>query len=263
MNVTDENNQQVNHIIYGEGDEILFAFHGYGMTGRQFEVLDSLTSRYCIIGFHLPYHKGGPLAHEKWLDMVEASMIEILTMKGKDSFSIVGYSFGAKIALHMAQLFSNQLLSILLFAPYGIENHWGLKFLTHYSGNLFFKTIINTPLPWAIMRIITKFNVIDEAHFSIVIGEIDTEAKRRSLCNTLLMMGDVSIRAKHLVNRLKGKNVKILLVYGKHDPLFPFGKRNLKIIDRLANSEVMGLDEGHWMMTPAIDGLVEEKIKNM
>ena len=69
--------------VYGTGTSLLFAFHGYGMDGYQFQVLEgSLCKDYHIIGFHLPYHKGGPDNYDGWIELVRETIKKILEEKG-------------------------------------------------------------------------------------------------------------------------------------------------------------------------------------
>ena len=52
------------HVSYGKGTSVLFAFHGYGMDGQQFQVLaNSVCAKYKVVGFHFPYHRGGLSDH--------------------------------------------------------------------------------------------------------------------------------------------------------------------------------------------------------
>ena len=47
---------------YGEGDQYLFAFHGYGMNGKQFQNLPSyFLSKYKVIGINLFFHEGSEI----------------------------------------------------------------------------------------------------------------------------------------------------------------------------------------------------------
>ena len=47
---------------YGNGDQYLFAFHGYGMNGKQFQNLPSyLLSKYKVIGINLFFHEGSEI----------------------------------------------------------------------------------------------------------------------------------------------------------------------------------------------------------
>ena len=92
--------------VYGTGTNLLFAFHGYGMDGYQFQLLEeSLCKDYQVVGFHLPFHKGGPEAHEDWIEHVRETIKKILEEKGVQNFSIAGYSIGSKITLALMSQF--------------------------------------------------------------------------------------------------------------------------------------------------------------
>lgn len=258
-----QENNLVKYGIYGNGKELLFAFHGYGLDGFQYKILDNLCDNYSIIGFHLPYHQLGPKTHEGWLNELIGFINDYVENHQIQRFSIVGYSIGAKIALYLTQHFKVKLSKLYLFAPYGFESYWGLDFISKGFGNLFFQTVVNTSLPLFIMRMVKKMGFIDQHHFEIVEKEIGTKEQRSNLCNTLNFVGEIEFSRDFLIDLLNNHQIKVVVVYGKQDVLFPYKERNIALLDQLLLKKIIAVDEGHWMMTDKMNRLFSKEMDSL
>jgi pimeloyl-ACP methyl ester carboxylesterase len=251
------NQYEATYIEYGEGKDWLLAFHGYGMDGNQFQILTkSLTARYRIIGFHLPYHKSGPTHHVGWMRSIIEKINELINEYGIAKFSLAGYSIGAKVALQLIPTFQKNLRKIYLMAPYGLEKHWGLSFVSKGFGNQFFKTIINSKLPEKIMVGVKKIGIIDDAHHTIIQNELDTSQKRHNLCHSLFMIGQIRLNILETINIINQNRIVMTIVYGRSDVIFPFEKRNKKLLSMINNCVVLEVNDSHWLMTTKLDELL-------
>ncbi|MGB3466887.1 MAG: alpha/beta fold hydrolase [Cyclobacteriaceae bacterium] len=256
--------QDITYSQYGEGEKLLFAFHGYGMDGTQFNVLrESFARRYKLIGFHMPYHKNGPLQHQNWLQGVSETMYRILDGHDMQEFDMAGYSIGSKIVLYLVEKFRTKINKIYLFAPYGLEDHWGLQFVTRPIGNTFFRKIINTGLPISIMKLVTGLRIIDETHFQIIRKELLSRQQKLSLCHTLKMAGDIKIEKEYVVTLLNRYAIDTCLIYGKHDVLFSYDKRNRKLLQKIEHCQVVQVDEGHWLVTDRLDTILSTNLQQV
>jgi pimeloyl-ACP methyl ester carboxylesterase len=88
---------------YGEGAEILLAFHGFGNAASDFKALiPSLGKKYKIVAFNLPYHGNSTIDASVAIKSVSkdhlAELTErILRIMGAEKFSLIGYSLGGKM----------------------------------------------------------------------------------------------------------------------------------------------------------------------
>jgi pimeloyl-ACP methyl ester carboxylesterase len=223
------------------------------MDAGQFQVLQrSLCSEYSVLSFELPYHKGGVDGHSGWVEEVCIVIESFLIERGAQSFSLAGYSIGSKIALYLFQRFSAQVEEMFLFAPYGIEDHWGLRFVTGTVGNSFFRLILKSALPEMIIRLATQAGVIDQDLQDILMREMAAKEKRLNLCNALKMVGELAINF-HLVDMLNESSTHINLIYGKQDVLLPLSSRN---VPKLKRCKVIEVPMGHWLMTEKLDEIL-------
>src|ERR1700748_1489341 len=92
---------------YGSGPKVMLCFHGYGMHGKQFKLLEgSLGSTYTFYGFDLFFHKETKLK-DQGLEKIKqgitkkalADLIrEFCEALGINRFSVIGYSMGTHYA---------------------------------------------------------------------------------------------------------------------------------------------------------------------
>ncbi|MEL7146025.1 MAG: alpha/beta hydrolase [Bacteroidota bacterium] len=246
--------EHVRYSEYGAGQELLLAFHGYGMNGLQFEALPrAITSQYRVIGFHLPYHKYGASSHNLWLEKLPMVINELMEAYEAPHFSLMGYSVGAKIALHILQLQTAHVKKVHLIAPYGLETHWGLDFVTGKVGNSLFQAVLNSKLPLLTMRLAKSVSIIDQDMFMIIAKELASTEKRQALCNTLEMIGEIELSRATIVQLLNDHAIPLQVYYGTHDSLFPYKGRNQRLLKKIEQCIVVPVNAGHWLVTQQLD----------
>ncbi len=253
---------QAPYTIYGSGSSLLFAFHGYGMDGRQFQVLrKSLCMDYQVVGFHLPYHKSGPETHTDWLETVIETIKRIMAEKETHQCSIAGYSIGVKVALALLPHIKKEVQHVYLFAPYGLTRHWGISFLESSIGKGFFRMVVSTTLPSKIIDAVRALGIIGEADHGILKRELTSREKRQNLRKTFLFMSDLGVHRREVLTILNKKPGTSRLVFGKYDAIFSLsGFRERK---QLNNLEIRQVEEGHWLMTEKLDALLLDKVREV
>lgn len=250
------------HVTYGKGHHLLFAFHGYGMSGRQFQVLKtSIGEGYQVVGFHLPYHKGGTSDHEGWLRDLVATIKLILKEKEASQFSLAGYSIGSKIALSLLRHFKEEIQDMYLFAPYGLTKHRGISFLESGVGKVLFRFIVGTSLPLKMVDMVHLLGIISTGDHEILTKELDSLEKRQNLRRTFLLMSELGIDRKEVLAILKTIRGKVRLVFGKHDAIFSLSSFSGR--DQFSNREILEVEEGHWLMTEKLEALLLKSIREI
>jgi pimeloyl-ACP methyl ester carboxylesterase len=110
---------------FGHGPELLIALHGFGEDGRRFAVLEeALQDRYTVVAFDLPFHGGTEWPRDAFSKADILHIINgILEKEGHTRFSILAFSFGARLALAMLPDIADKLDKLILLAPEGIGTH--------------------------------------------------------------------------------------------------------------------------------------------
>lgn len=241
----------------------MLAFHGYGMTGKQFHVLQkSITDRYYVHGFDHFFHGHSKLADwsEKKIvsgmprQMVRLYLEEWFKVHGKQRVSLLAYSIGADIALILLEEFPEWIEQIILMAPDGIAPYKGFQFMQHHGvGKQLFRQAAKSKwIAPSILKNLKRFKVIDDDLYNIAYREIDTSAKRHDVYYSLNLIKHLKPDTAKLINVIKQHQVKCVFVFGQHDLLFP-QRAAMPFLDNLPDAIVLNVPMGHWLVTQQLD----------
>jgi pimeloyl-ACP methyl ester carboxylesterase len=248
---------------YGSGDKSMLAFHGYGMTGKQFHVLkNSILTKYHVYGFDHFFH--GESALEGWTEkqirngmpkaMVKSYLDEWFKVYGKQKVSLLAYSIGANLALILLEEYPDLIDEIILMAPDGLSVYKGFHFLLHQPvGKYFFKRVTKSKwlAPW-LLKTLKKTRFIDENLYNIAYNEIDTEKKRLDVYYTLNLIRLLKPDTEKIVRLINQHQINCTLIFGRDDELFPKSAA-MPFINQLDKAEVHEVSLGHWLVVPALD----------
>jgi pimeloyl-ACP methyl ester carboxylesterase len=248
---------------YGTGSKPMLAFHGYGMTGRQFEVLQkSILSQYRVYSFDHFFH--GQTRLENWREqqilsgmpknMVRAYLEEWFNLHGRQRISLMGYSIGANFALVLLEDYAEWIDEVILMAPDGLSVYKGFNFLMHNpAGKYLFKTVTkNTWLAPGVLKSLKRVKFIDESLYKIAYSEMDTPQKRLDVYYTLNLIKQLQPNVVKITSQINQHHIKCHLIFGKHDMLFPKSAA-MPFISKLNNPVVHEVPMGHWLVTAQLD----------
>ncbi len=111
---------------FGNGPQNMLCFHGYGMHGKQFKILEStLGSKYTFWGFDLFFHKETKLKDQS-LEAVKkgigkkalaALFADFCEHEGIERFSVIGYSMGTHYAAIIVEELADKIDGFIVAAP--------------------------------------------------------------------------------------------------------------------------------------------------
>lgn len=112
---------RIHALRFGKGAELLIALHGFGDQGKIFAGLETaLGARYTIIAIDLPFHGRTEWQKENFNQTDLRDLFgQILQLEGKTSFSLMGFSFGARLAQALLPESLRQLKGLFLLSPDG------------------------------------------------------------------------------------------------------------------------------------------------
>ena len=248
---------------YGSGIKSLLAFHGYGMTGKQFHVLErSILKEYHIYGFDHFFHGDSKLTG--WTEaqitagmpkaMVKLYVEEWFKRCGRQRFSVMGYSIGANIALILLEEYAELIDDIILMAPDGLSVYKGFNFLTNKPvGRMFFKTVTKSKwLAPVLIKGLRKAGFIDDSLFNIAYNEIDTYQKRMDVYYTLNLIRLLKPDTQKIAQLINQYHINCRLIFGRDDNLF--GKpAAVPFINSLGKADIHEVPLGHWLVIRELD----------
>src|SRR5581483_22341 len=223
---------KVHYHEYGSGDKPMLAFHGYGMTGRQFHVLkNSILAKYHVYGFDHFFH--GESSLDNWTEKqilegmpkkaVRSYLDEWSKIHGGQRISLMAYSIGANFALILLEEFPELVDEIILMAPDGLSVYKGFHFLMHKPlGKYFFRRVTKSKwLAPSLLKNLKKTGMIDESLHTIAYNEIDTPKKRQDVYYTLNIIRKLKPDTEKIAALINQYHTKCTLIFGRDDKLFP------------------------------------------
>ena len=102
-------NSIINYYKYGNGSKVLFCLHGYGEDGTSFLFLEKyLGNIYTLYAIDFPFH-----GNTKWNEKEPLSAKDLLNIFNlintkQNNFSVLAYSMGGRIALHLLHICSSK-----------------------------------------------------------------------------------------------------------------------------------------------------------
>jgi len=254
---------KVHYHEYGSGQKPMLAFHGYGMTGKQFHVLQqSVLNRYHVYGFDHFFHGESELAGwtEKQIltgmprQMVKQYAEEWFKIYGRQRISLMAYSIGSNLALILLEEYPDLIDELILMAPDGLAGYKVFKFLQHHqAGRFLFRRVTKSRwLAPVLLKMVRRLNLIDDSLYTIAYNEIDTLKKRHDVYYTLNLIRHLKPDIAKVVKLINQHRIRCTFIFGKDDMLFPM-KPVMPVIEQMEGAVTHEVPMGHWLVTPALD----------
>ena len=243
---------------FGNGPKIMLGFHGYGMHGKQFKLLEpALGDTYTFIGFDLFFHKETKLK-DQCLETVKKGItkkqfadliLEFCKHENIERFSVIGYSMGTHYASVVTEELSHRIDEFIIAAPSSLNPGRLIPFFSkNKTGNKILERLtLNETFLVRMLKTFRALRVIDAEAYKILFGEIGTPELRFNCYACFTYLRTFETDEPRLLKALNEQNIKSIFIFGKRDKSFPPGiGRNF--IAKVRNAKVIVLDEGHEMI---------------
>lgn len=243
---------------FGNGPKIMLGFHGYGMHGKQFKLLEpALGDAYTFIGFDLFFHKETKLKDQS-LETVKKGItkkqfadliLEFCKHDGIARFSVIGYSMGTHYASVVAEELSHLIDEFIIAAPSSLNPGRLIPFFSqNKTGNkILEKLTLNKTFLVRMLKTFRALRIIDAEAYKILFGEIGTEELRFNCYACFTYLRTFETNEPRLLKALNDQNIKSIFIFGKRDKSFPPGIGK-DFIAKVKNATIIMLDEGHEMI---------------
>lgn len=233
---------------FGSGPELLIALHGFSDRARMFAVLEpALSEKYTVVAVDWPFHgqtewHKNTFTKEDLLDIIR----RILAEKGRERFSLMGFSFGARLAQAMLPDLISQLNKLYLLSPDGVKTK-GMSTAARvpmWLRKLLYK-ILQKP-DWFIWLVNTgrKIGIVPSLVHHFLSNNLNRPERFRRTFGCWLAMDSFYLR-RHTIQQILGDSHLPTDVYiGLNDPMLR-QKTLKKLYENLPNVRVFWLDEGH------------------
>ena len=253
---------RVHYLQFGEGPEVLFALHGFADRARMFVLLEpALADRYTVVALDWPFH-----GQTEWLEPTfsKGDLLEILEeiagQMGKTRFSLLAYSFGARLAQAMLPELAPQLNRLYLLAPDGV-NTKGMSMATHtpmWLRRLLFKALRQptwfvTLLEWG-----HRIKLVPAMIHHFLTNNLTRPERFQRTFGCWLAMDSFYLGRRKIRALLADTGLQTDIYVGARDQVVTAASLQ-KMVEGLANVHLHLLDEGHRLIG---EKLVAALIKN-
>lgn len=200
---------------------MLFAFHGYGEEANTFYVLEELLGKdYSIIAIDFPFH--GATEWKEGLLFTTNDLLKIISQihtSVDQRISLLGYSMGGRVSLHLLQLWPEKIKRVVLIAPDGLHhNFWHWLSTQTFIGNKLFRFSMHQP-KWLffLMKLAYKTGLFHKSIYNFVHYHLDDKASRLILYQRWTTMRKFSPNLLLLRKIITENKIPMRLVFGKYD----------------------------------------------
>jgi len=244
------------YIKYGNGEQVLIAFHGYGQEAAVYRHLgELLKSEYTIYAMELPYHSKGVsiTASEPVFDEFAArALIEQLqSITQQKSLGLAGFSIGARIALSLASWFPDKVDELWLFAPDGLPVSTAYKLITGtWIGRKLFRQFVESPgIYRGLIRVGNVIGLLSKKQVDFFLNEIKSHDQRMQLFRTWLYFRKSIPERNVLLRRSERGFLSTTCVLGEFDAIISTRKVKKHLPLYLPDHQLIVIDNGHNLLS--------------
>ncbi|MDN3588945.1 alpha/beta hydrolase [Pedobacter aquatilis] len=260
----------LNYYKFGSGTKVMLCFHGYGMHGKQFKMLEeNLGSEYTFYGLDLFFHKETRLKSNDLASikkgiskaMLAKFISDFCKNQQIDKFSVIGYSMGTHYAVALTEILYNRIDNFIIIAPAALKPGKLVEFFSKNKiGNkILEKLILSEKALINLLKLSKRFNFVDDVGYNILLKEINTPDLRLSLYASFTYLRFLDTDKNQLLQVLKSYPINAIFISGSRDKMYPPAIAQIFCKD-LPNAQLIVLNENHEMLNQSF---VEELTKRL
>jgi len=250
--------------IYGNGAIPVLAFHGFGRTGEDFAVLETVLAERCTVhAFDLHFHGQSPsYPHRAEEPFTPAELATFFTAFADsihaERITLLGYSLGGRIALSLLEQVPQRIEQVFLAAPDGLVTRpWYRGLAASSIGRNLYRRFVEKPMIiHGVIDGLRAVRLLNERMHRFLKGQTDSKAKRILLRDVWLSYRLIEPDLAMAAANAEKYHVPVHLFFGTHDRVIkPVTGNNLSRFapDRITREE---LPFGHVLLTPELGNAI-------
>jgi len=251
---------------YGQGPLPLLAFHGFGRTGADFEVLEeTLGTRCTLYAFDLHFHGESPAYHHRVdepfaPEEIAAYFAAFMDSLGTARAALLGYSLGGRVALGLLEHLPERISQAFLVAPDGLKPRpWYRTLLTTRLGRLAYGRFVEQPgAVRATIRLLGALRLMDGRMRRFLLDQTASHAKRQLVRDVWLSYRLLEPDLARMAAGVLKEGIPVHLFFGARDKVIPpkLGWRlRQHAADRVTQRD---LPYGHLLLKPELGKAIAE-----
>ena len=241
--------------IWGTGERILFAFHGYGESGNTFGFLEDILGRdFTLVAIDLPFH--GETEWQERLYLAPADLLTVLEeialgLPGRSpGWWLLGYSMGGRVALQLLQLAPARIRRTVLLATDGLQmNPWYWLATQTSAGNRLFRWTMRRPA-WLFFLLRTghTLRLVNPSIYKFTAHYVDDQRVRERLYARWTTMRGFKPDLKVIGGFIRKHQIPVRLLYGSYDRIIRWERGERFCRPNAAFCELILLQAGHQLL---------------
>ena len=249
-------NYDIEYFVYGTGNKILLAFHGFNNHAEDFKVFgNTFGNEYTIVAINLFFHGQSQAQNhivEKGFSIYDLKNLfdEIADLFPAEKYSLMGYSLGGRIVLKLIEIYPEKIEKIILLAPDGIRISIMYRFLTQtFPGNRLLKRVVDNPsIFFSLAGFLRKTGLLGEKKYQFTLGNYDSKTKRQKVYQVWMVLRKIISKKSEVKNAIRKNNLPVALFFGEYDLIIPpsIGKKFQKGMGKYMSLHI--LKSGHKLL---------------
>jgi pimeloyl-ACP methyl ester carboxylesterase len=236
--------------VFGEGEEDLLCFHGFGRHADDFDFLsERYGKKYTFYSFNLFYHgnsqiKGTSITKQELKELFEVFLKKYTINK----FGLFGYSLGGKVALCLYEFFAPQITKLILAAPDGIRisTWYNLVSNNKVASRIYRDFIVSNP-NWFLntVTVLNKMYLVPEGMKKFVFHQLNDKSKRQLVYDVWISHKLLTPDMQNIIVKLNNYHTPALFIFGKYDSVIKPQFADFVIKKTGSNVKRIIINKGH------------------
>lgn len=251
---------------WGNGKELMIAFHGYGLDGLSFyPISEKLQERFTWVAIDLPYQgrtrwrEPGILGEEELCQLIKKFLSHI-GHTGK--VNLLAYSIGGNYTLGLVHRAPELIDRLILIAADGLKFKPMFWFITKtWFGRAIFKGFVIFPQPFFwVISVSRSLRIYPPRVLTFFYESIATRNKRAALMLRWISVSRILPSQSAVVRVINKHEIPVFLMFGRKDQVIPVGNAE-NFNSKLKNSKLIILEQGHQLLNKLNAQALEELLQ--
>ncbi|MCS6929661.1 MAG: alpha/beta hydrolase [Saprospiraceae bacterium] len=242
-------------VQFGQGEHLLVAFHGFGdQAGMFVELEEALGERYTVVALDLPFHGQTEWPYETFNRADLLAVIERIRWQlARERISLMGFSFGARLALGMLPDLIPRLERLFLLSPDGIRTHsmwWALH--TPICVRRWLARVLKNPTPVVrLLEIGRRLGWVSPHVIKFIKYNLKSYERRQRTFGCWLSLNAFYMPPFRFRQVIEQSNLLVDIFIGAKDTII-HRETVYRLMQGLANVRVFQLNTGHRIVGEAL-----------
>ena len=256
----DYQSNAVHSLKFGDGDQLLIVFPGYGDYATTFlKLQSSLEKKYTVYVIDLPLHGETKWSQEQFsLDFFSTVIQLILEKENKERFALMGHSFGGRIVLKLVPQFNKELTYIYLLASDGLKTSEfsPIKNMPVFLRKLVKKTMKSPDKVLSLAKGLNRIKLLPNHSLAFFQLQLRNPRRIERLFLFWLSIPSFQINIAQVKRMIKEKQIPIAMFMGLQDEIIP-AKLGKRFSENLPSVTLYLLDDGHLLIGEELNKIIQ------